>query len=112
MRELEERGLLQDTTILWMGEFGRTPKINEQGGRDHFPNAWSCAFAGGGISGGQAYGATSDDGMEVKDGKVEVGDVLATLCSAVGIDAETENISPLGRPHKIAEGTPISGILS
>lgn len=111
MRELDQIGLLQDTTILWMGEFGRTPKINDQGGRDHFPNAWSCAFAGGGILGGQAYGATTDDGMEVKDNKVEVGDVLATLCSAVGIDPETENVSPLGRPHKIAEGTPIREIL-
>lgn len=112
MRELDERGLLQDTTILWMGEFGRTPKINEQAGRDHFPNAWSCAFAGGGIAGGQAYGATTDDGMEVKDNKVAVGDVLATLCSAVGIDPATENVSPLGRPHKIAEGTPIKDVLA
>ena len=112
MQELEDRGLLQDTCILWMGEFGRTPKINAQGGRDHFPNAWSCVFAGGGIAGGQAYGETTSDGMEVKDKKVEVGDVLATLCQAVGIDPDTENISPLGRPFRIAEGVPIRGILS
>ena len=112
MRELDQLGLLQDTTILWMGEFGRTPKINDQGGRDHFPNAWSCVFAGGGIAGGQAYGATTDDGMEVKDGKVEVGDILATFCAAAGVDADTENISSLGRPHRIAEGTPIQEILA
>ena len=112
MRELDQLGLLQDTTILWMGEFGRTPKINDQGGRDHFPNAWSCVFAGGGIAGGQAFGATTDDGMEVKDGKVEVGDILATFCTAAGVDADTENISSLGRPHKIAEGTPIKEILA
>ena len=111
MKELDERGLLVNTTILWMGEFGRTPKINDQGGRDHFPNAWSCVFGGGGIAGGQAYGATTKDGMEVKDNKVEVGDVLATLCSAVGIDPDHENVSPLGRPHAIAEGDPISDIL-
>ncbi len=112
MTELKDRGLLQDTTILWMGEFGRTPTINPQGGRDHFPNAWSCVLAGGGIAGGQAYGKTSADGTEVESDKVEVGDVLATLCQAVGIDPDTENISPLGRPHKIAEGTAISDILS
>ena len=112
MAELKERGLLEDTTILWMGEFGRTPTINPQGGRDHFPNAWTCVFAGGGVAGGQAYGKTSKDGSEVEENKVEVGDVLATLCEAVGIDPETENISPLGRPHKIAEGSAITDILA
>ena len=112
MTELEDRGLLADTTILWMGEFGRTPNINPQAGRDHFPNAWSCVFAGGGIAGGQAYGKTSESGMEVEENKVEVGDVLATLCEAVGIDPDTENVSPLGRPHKIAEGSAITDILA
>jgi hypothetical protein len=112
MTELKERGMLQDTTILWMGEFGRTPTINEQGGRDHFPKAWTCVLAGGGIAGGQAYGKTSTDGSEVAEDKVEVGDVLATLCEAVGVNPETENISSLGRPHKIAEGVAIRNILS
>lgn len=112
MTELNDRGLLEQTTFLWMGEFGRTPNINDQGGRDHFPNAWSCVLAGGGIAGGQAYGKTTDDGMEVDENKVEVGDVLATLCEAVGVDPETENISPLGRPHKIAEGTAIKDVLA
>ena len=112
MTELKDRGLLQDTTILWMGEFGRTPKINDNAGRDHFPNAWSCVLAGGGIAGGQAYGKTTDDGTEVEENKVEVGDVLATLCEAVGIDPDTENVSPLGRPHKIAEGTAIADVIA
>ncbi len=111
MTELIDRDLLIDTTILWMGEFGRTPKINDQSGRDHFPNAWSCVFAGGGIQGGQAYGKTSKDGTEVEEGKVDVGDILATLCKAVGVDPETENLSRLERPIKIAEGTPIDDIL-
>lgn len=110
--ELKSRGLLETTTILWMGEFGRTPRINEMAGRDHFPNAWTCVFAGGGIAGGQAYGATSPDGTEVVDDKVHQGDVLATLCAALGVDAEAENTSPMGRPHKIAEGTPIRQILA
>ena len=112
MTELQDRGLLDTTTFLWMGEFGRTPRINDNGGRDHFPAAWSCVFAGGGIRGGQAYGRTSDDGMEVQDGKVDVGDVLATLCAAVGINPHKENISDQGRPVKLAEGKPIQAILS
>jgi len=111
MTELDERGLLEATTILWMGEFGRTPAINDNAGRDHFPAAWTCVFAGGGIKGGQASGKTSDDGTEVVDGKVSEGDVLATLCSAVGVDPATENISEQGRPIKIAEGQPIREIL-
>ena len=104
LTDLKERGLLEDTTILWMGEFGRTPQINNMRGRDHFPNAWTCVLSGGGIQGGQAHGSTTKDGMEVADGKVSEADVLATLCEAVGIDPETENVSPIGRPHKIAEG--------
>ena len=111
MKELAERGLLEATTILWMGEFGRTPKINPQGGRDHFPAAWSCVFAGGGIRGGQAYGKTSPSGEVVEEGKVDVGDVLATLAKALGVDPETKNISDVGRPIKIAEGKPIKEIL-
>lgn len=112
MSELKERGLLETTTILWMGEFGRTPRINEMGGRDHFPNAWSCVFGGGGIQGGQAYGKTSADGQEVTEGKVNVGDVLSTLCHAVGVDPENENVTKLGRPIRIVdEGSPIKDIL-
>ncbi|WP_254513469.1 DUF1501 domain-containing protein [Anatilimnocola floriformis] len=112
MEELKDRGLLESTTILWMGEFGRTPKINPQGGRDHFPAAWSCVLAGGGIKGGQAFGKTSASGEEVEEGKVDVGDVLATLCTAVGIDPEAKNISDQGRPIKLAEGKGIKEILA
>lgn len=111
MQELAERGLLESTTILWMGEFGRTPKINPQAGRDHFPAAWTCVLAGGGIQGGQAYGKTNETGEEVAEGKVGVGDVLATLSTALGIDPASENISPLGRPIKIAEGKAIQEVL-
>lgn len=112
MQDLADRGLLDSTTILWMGEFGRTPKINDNAGRDHFPAAWTAVLAGGGIAGGQAYGQTSDDGMEVTDGKVDVGDLLATFTTAAGIPAERENISEVGRPIKIAEGTPIAELLA
>jgi Protein of unknown function (DUF1501) len=110
--ELKERGLLEKTTIVWMGEFGRTPKINGMTGRDHFPDAWTCALAGGGIKGGQAYGRTSADGMTVEDGKAAVGDVLSTICTALGIDPETTNDSDNGRPIKIAEGKAIEAVLA
>jgi uncharacterized protein (DUF1501 family) len=111
MRELRERGLLESTTILWISEFGRTPAINNTAGRDHFPNAWSCVFAGGGIRGGTTFGRTSKDGTAVEEKPVSIGDVLATLCTALGVEPESENITPGDRPIKIAEGTPIRDIL-
>jgi uncharacterized protein (DUF1501 family) len=112
MTELDERGLLDSTTILWMGEFGRTPQINPTAGRDHFPAAWTCAFAGGGIAGGQAYGRTSADGATVEENPAAIGDVLATLCTALGVPPDSENETPEGRPIKIAEGAPIEAILA
>jgi hypothetical protein len=111
MRELDDRGLLEDTTILWMGEFGRTPAINPNAGRDHFPTAWTCVFAGGGIAGGHAYGRTSADGMTVEEHQVGIGDVLATLCTALGVPPDHENITPADRPIKLAEGKAIDAIL-
>lgn len=112
MKELDERGLLDSTTILWMGEFGRTPNINPSVGRDHFPAAWSCVLAGGGIAGGQAYGRTSEDGMEVIDGQVGAEDVLATLCEALGVSSDASQMSNTGRPLPITEGIPIRSVLS
>ncbi len=111
MTELAEHGLLDSTTILWMGEFGRTPTINSSGGRDHFPAAWSCVFGGGGIAGGQAYGRTSASGSVVEENKVAIGDVLATLCSALGVSPDHENMTSSHRPIRLAEGTPIDEIL-
>ncbi|HUG20393.1 MAG TPA: DUF1501 domain-containing protein [Planctomycetaceae bacterium] len=112
MRDLKDRGLLESTTILWMGEFGRTPKINTNAGRDHFPAAWSAVLAGGGIAGGQAYGKTSEDGMNVVDGKISVQDLLATLCEAVGIGSYAANTHPNGRPIPISDGTPVKEVLA
>jgi hypothetical protein len=103
MDDLRSRGLLDTTLIVWMGEFGRTPKINPRGGRDHFPNAWSAALAGGGIAGGQAYGRTSDDGMTIEENGVSVPDLMATICTALGIDPRKQNESGLGRPIRIAD---------
>ncbi|WP_437204350.1 DUF1501 domain-containing protein [Planctomicrobium sp. SH664] len=101
--DLRDRGLLETTTMLWMGEFGRTPTINGTGGRDHFPNAWSTVLAGGGIQGGQVYGETDDSGMEVTEKPVAVNELLATLMSAIGVDHTHQNLSPVGRPIRLVE---------
>jgi hypothetical protein len=103
MYDLKDRGLLDTTTIVWMGEFGRTPKINGQNGRDHFPNAWSTVIAGGGIKGGQAIGKTSKDGTTVEERVTPTLDFLATVCSALGIDFEKTNPSNVGRPIRIVD---------
>ena len=112
MTDLKQRGLLESTTILWMGEFGRTPVINNGTGRDHFPDAWSAVLAGGGIQGGAVHGRTTADGRAVADGRIEVGDLLATLAAAVGVQPTTENLSEMGRPIKIAEGRPVAAVLA
>lgn len=112
MTELQERGLLESTTIMWMGEFGRTPQINAAAGRDHFPQAWTSVLAGGGIAGGQAYGRTTPDGMNVDQGKVGVEQLLATLCAALGVPPGTENIANTGRPLPIVDGSPIEQLLA
>jgi hypothetical protein len=84
--DLEERGLLADTLVIWMGEVGRTPQINNRAGRDHYIRAWTVALAGGGVKGGQVYGSTDADGKEVKDDPVSEGDLFATIYSALGIN--------------------------
>lgn len=103
LQDLQARGLLETTTIVWMGEFGRTPKINGNAGRDHFPNAWTAVLAGGGVSGGRVVGRTSADGTTVEDRPVSVPDFIATVCLALGIDPKTQNVSNVGRPIRIAD---------
>ena len=111
MSDLHKRGLLERTTIIWMGEFGRTPKINTNAGRDHFPAAWTSVLAGGGIKGGTVYGKTSKDGTTVEDGKASASQLLSTLCQALGVAPESQNVSELGRPIRIAEADPIKQVL-
>jgi hypothetical protein len=103
IEDLKEHGLLDTTLVVWMGEFGRTPKINNQKGRDHFPNAWSTVLCGGGIKGGQVVGKTSKDGMTIDDRPVTTPDLLATVCLALGIDPEKQNMSNVGRPIRIVD---------
>ena len=101
VKDLSDRHLLEETLVLWLGEFGRTPKINDNEGRDHFPNGWSAVIGGGGVRGGRAIGATNADGTEVADHPVSVPDLFASLCFALGIDHNNQNYSRAGRPIRV-----------
>lgn len=102
--DLKLRGLLEKTLVIWMGEFGRMPRINLNAGRDHFPTAFNVALAGGGIKGGQVIGATDKLGTQVADRPVTVQDLFCTFCRSLDIDARKENQSNVGRPLKIVDG--------
>ena len=87
-----------------MGEFGRTPKVNPRGGRDHFPRSFNAVLAGGGVAGGAIVGKTDKAGVEVADRPVTVPDLFATFCASLGIDPTIENMAPSGRPIKLVDG--------
>jgi uncharacterized protein (DUF1501 family) len=104
--ELKEKGLLDSTLIVWMGEFGRTPNINARGanpGRDHYPRAWSLAMFGGGLKGGQVVGKTDKEGASVTERPTGAQDFLATVCELMGIDHTKKNETPGGRPIQMVE---------
>ncbi len=110
--DLKDRGMLDRTLIVWMGEFGRTPNINARNGRDHFPRCFNIAMAGGGVRGGQVIGASTADGSAVADRPVSVHDLFQTVCQSLHVDPNFENISPLGRPMKLVDGgSVIEGLL-
>jgi hypothetical protein len=114
VKDLVARGLWDSTVVLWMGEFGRTPKINQNGGRDHWARCWSVVLGGGGIKGGQVIGSTTPDGTSVKDDPCTIGDVFSTVYQALGISPDTEIRDPLGRPRKITGekgGTPLKALV-
>jgi hypothetical protein len=104
LADLADRGLLDSTLVVWMGEFGRTPKINPRAGRDHYPRAFNVLLAGGGVRGGQVIGKTDDGGAEVEDRPVAVADLFQTFCKSLQINPAAENIAPNGRPIKIVDG--------
>lgn len=116
VRDLADRGLWQNTVLLWMGEFGRTPRINQNNGRDHWSRCWSVVVGGGAIRGGQVYGRTNEDGLDVADNPVRVGDVFATVYRALGIDPASQVRDAIGRPFNIAgpgingQGRPIEAL--
>ncbi len=112
--DLKQRGLLDTTLIVWMGEFGRTPKINQQTGRDHWATSWATVLAGGGIKGGSVMGKTSADGSTVEDRPIVVPDLLGTVGLALGIDIRNQNKSNVDRPIRFVDpkAQPVKEILS
>jgi uncharacterized protein (DUF1501 family) len=116
VRDLRQRGLLDSTLIVWMGEFGRTPKINTRGakpGRDHYPRAWSTVLIGGGIRGGQVIGKTDREGAAVVERPISTLDFLATVCEVLGINWKKQNNTPIGRPIRLVDkgANPIQELL-
>jgi hypothetical protein len=108
LTDLRERGLLKKTLVIWMGEFGRTPRINLTAGRDHYPQAFNVALGGVGVRGGRVVGATDKLGAEVSERPVTVPDLFCTFCQALGIDPRKETQSNVGRPLKIVKyGAPV-----
>jgi len=104
--DLREKGLLDSTLVVWMGEFGRTPNINTRGatpGRDHFPRAWSLAMWGGGIRGGTVIGKTDKEGASVAERPTTAQDFLATVCDLMRIDYTKKNETANGRPIQIVD---------
>lgn len=113
--DLKRNELLGKTLLLVVSEFGRTPRITGENGRDHHPRVWSCALAGGGIVGGRVIGASTDDGEGVKDRPVSIPELHATICKALGIDPYTSFRSPDGRPIRIVQNDqvqPVSELFS
>jgi len=108
VEDLAASGLLERTLIMMVGEFGRTPRVNDNAGRDHWPNVFSCFMAGGGLAGGAVVGSSDKDGAEPHDRPVPVSDLHATLCHSLGIDPDKEVMTPLERPVKLVDnGAPI-----
>ncbi len=107
LQDLHDRGRLEETLVLVLTEFGRTPKINGAAGRDHYPNVYSVALAGGGIRGGQVYGSSDALGAFPRDNPCTPADLHATLFQSLGIDPQAEIHDPLGRPFPISDGRPL-----
>jgi hypothetical protein len=112
LEDLEARGLLAQTLVVWAGEFGRTPKINPAAGRDHWGHVFSVALAGGGIRGGVVHGASDRIGGFVKEGRVPPQDLAATILHCLGHTPDTEIQDALGRPHPISRGTVLRQVLA
>jgi uncharacterized protein (DUF1501 family) len=113
LADLENLGLLNETLVVVATEFGRKPKLNQNGGRDHHPAAFSGIMAGGGIKGGQKYGKSDDLGHSVEEDPVSVSDYNATIAYAMGLDIDKEIRSPVGRPFKVAhDGVPVKKLFS
>jgi hypothetical protein len=112
LHDLDGRGLLASTLVIWLGDFGRTPHINEKGGRDHFPACSAALLAGGGVKGGQVVGATDKDGAEVSERPVTVPDLYRTIAHVLDLNPDKLRTAPSGRPLKaIDSGAVIAGLV-
>ena len=112
IEDLDERGLLDTTLVVALGEFGRTPKINDKAGRDHWPDCYTALLAGGGIQGGRVYGASDRIGAYPVTSPVTPADISATILTLFGVDPSAEIHDPLGRPYHICEGRPVLDLLT
>ena len=113
LKDLKQRGMLDDTLVVFATEFGRTPEINQNDGRDHHPAAFSSVLAGGGIKGGQFYGKTDEAGHSVAEDGVTPADFNATIATALGLPLDKVVFSPTGRPFKVAhDGVAVAKLLS
>lgn len=112
IQDLDQRGLLDTTLVVALGEFGRTPRINAAGGRDHWPDCFTVFMAGGGIKGGSIYGSSDQLGAYPETDPVTPGDLAATLFSCFGLDAKTEIHDITGRPYQLADGQPLDRIFT
>ena len=112
LNDLSKRGMLEETLVVLATEFGRTPNINVNEGRDHYPKAFSCMLAGGGIKGGQVWGKTDDEGREVVDQRVEIPDLNATIAYCLGLPLDEIIYSPTRRPFTLSDkGQPITKLV-
>jgi hypothetical protein len=112
LEDMDERGLLDSTLVVWMGEFGRTPKINENASRDHWPDCYTVLLAGGGVKRGFVYGASDKNGAYPAENPVRPDDLAATMFYALGIDPHTHVSGPGSRPVSIADGNPVLDIFT
>jgi len=104
LTDLEQRGLLEDTLVVWMGEFGRTPKLKPDGGRDHYAEGWVTCLSGAGVKMGQVIGATDADGVKVTDRPLKVQDLYVTFCHLLGMNPHDEYVTAQNQPLKLVEG--------
>lgn len=112
LSDLDERGLLDETLVVWMGEFGRTPRINKNSSRDHWPSCYTVLMAGGGVKRGFRYGSSNRDGAFPDTGAVRPDDIAATMYALLGIAPDTLMYDAFGRPLAITSGAPITGIMA
>lgn len=103
IEDLDRRGMLNNTLVTALSEFGRTPRINPAGGRDHWPNCWTVSFAGGGVKGGRAVGRSDDIGAYPAERPVNPAEIVATIYHSLGVDLETNLPGPQGRPFAVVD---------